>query len=261
MTARAIWQGTLMIQKLRIAVKLYSALHDRQLHFHLLHKRDRTRVQQRMVDAETEKAVPLDEARKAFEAEPGVYVALSSDEIRKNVPEPSREFVVSEFVPIYAIDPQLFDRPYYLGPVAESATDYFALAQALDSKKSGGIVSWVMRKHSYVGALVAQEGYLMVITLRHADEVIPVSQLDPPQGKPLERKEKDLALKLIEALSGHFEPEAYHDEYQDRVHELIAAKRAGKKVKLKRPPRRRQDGSLADSLQASLKTASASRRA
>ena len=45
MTARSIWQGNLSVQKHEIAVKLYSAVVDRQIHFHLLHKRDRTRVQ------------------------------------------------------------------------------------------------------------------------------------------------------------------------------------------------------------------------
>ena len=64
-------------------------------------------------------------------------------------------------------------------------TDYFALAQALERKKVAGIASWVMRKHSYVGALIAQQGYLMMITLRHAEEVIPVTQLDPPAGRAL----------------------------------------------------------------------------
>ena len=63
MAARSIWQGTLIVQKHEIAVKLYSAVVDRQIHFHLLHKQDRTRVQQRMVDAETEEPVPPDETQ------------------------------------------------------------------------------------------------------------------------------------------------------------------------------------------------------
>jgi DNA end-binding protein Ku len=258
-SARAIWQGTLKIQKHEIAVKLYSAVLDRQIHFHLLHKRDRTRVEQRMVDAKTHRAVPLDEARKAFEAEPGLYVVVSDDEIERSVPEPSREVRISRFLPATVIDPQLFDRPYYLGPAQDSAADYFALAEALGSRKHAGVATWVMRKHSYVGALIPHQGFLMLITLRHADEVIPVSELEAPQGGPFVPKEKALAEKLIEALSGEFEPAAYHDEYQQRVHELIEAKRAGRKVKPKRSPRRRHEGSLAESLKASLRGVSTRR--
>jgi DNA end-binding protein Ku len=259
-SARSIWQGTLTVQKHEIAVKVYSAVEDRQVHFHLLHKRDKTRVQQRMVDPETGEPVPLEEARKAFEVEPGLYVALTRDEIERSAPKPRRDILVSQFVPIRAIDPHLFDRPYYLGPGADSATDYFALAQALDKKKFAGIATWVMRHHSYVGALIAEQNYLMLITLRHADEVIAVSQLAPPQGGALGAKEKVLAVRLVEALSGQFDPAAYNDEYQERIRELVEAKRAGKKLKPKRVRRRRTEGSLADSLQASLKKASATRR-
>jgi DNA end-binding protein Ku len=259
-SARSIWQGTLVVQKDRIGVKLYSAVLDRQIHFHLLHKRDRTRVQQRMVDAETEKAIPLDVARKAFEVEKGVFVAVTREEVDGTLPEPAREIEVSRFVPMRAIEPQFFDRPYYLGPGEDAAVNYFAFVQALEKKQCAGIVSWTMRKHSYVGALIVDRGYLMVITLRHAEEVIPVNQLDPPQGRALEAKERELAVKLVETLSGRFDPEAYRDGYQERVHELIDAKRAGKKVRPKRATRRPSSGSLAESLRTSLKAASASRR-
>ena len=260
MSARAIWQGMLKIQKHEIPVKFYSAVVDRQTHFHLLHKRDRTRVEQHMVDTETNETVPLSEATKAFEAEPGLYVEVTHEEIERTVPKPAREVRVSRCVRMGAIDPQLFDRPYFLGPGDGSSTGYFALAQALNRKKAAGICLWTMRKHSYVGALIHEQGYLMVITLRHADEVIPVSQLDPPQGRVLEPKEKELAGKLIETLSGDFNPSAYHDEYQERIRELIDAKRTGKKLKRKPVPRRRSEGTLTDSLQASLKRAAANRR-
>jgi DNA end-binding protein Ku len=260
-TVRAIWQGTLVVENQRIAVKVFSAVVDRQVHFHLLHKTDRTRVQQRMVDSETERVVPLDEARKAFEAEPGLYVVINSDDVEQTTPEPGREIHVSRCVPTSAVDPQLFDRPYYLGPTAGSETDYWALAQALEAKQRAGIVSWVMRAHSYTGALVAQDGYLMIITLRHAEQVIPVSQLEPPQGPRLDPKEEELAEKLVEALSGEFDPGSYHAEFQDRLRELIDAKRTGKKIKPKPTTPRRRERSLADSLRASLKAASANRRA
>jgi DNA end-binding protein Ku len=99
-----------------------------------------------------------------------------------------------------------------------------------------------------------------MITLRHAEEVIPLDQLEPPQGGALEPKEKDLAGKLIEALSGEFDPEAYHDHYQERIRELIDAKRTGKKLKPKPVPRRHSEGTLAESLRSSLKSVSARRR-
>ncbi len=109
-----------------------------------------------------------------------------------------------------------------------------------------------MRKHSYAGALLARQGYLMIIALRHAEEVIPISQLEPPEGRPLMPKERDMARALISALSGKFELERYSDAYEERIRELIAAKQAGKKIKPKRVQRRRPEESLEASLRASL---------
>ncbi len=151
MPARAIWQGNLLVQKHVVAVKLYAAVSDRQVHFHLLHKRDRTRLQQRMVDTESKKPVNLDDTRKAFEAEAGLFIALTPEEIEATVPQASRDLRVSQFVPEQVIDPQFFDRPYYLGPTNQSEADYFALAQALEKTRRIGIANWVMRKHSYAG--------------------------------------------------------------------------------------------------------------
>jgi DNA end-binding protein Ku len=259
-TARSIWRGSLVVQKHEIAVKLYAAVEDRRVHFHLLHKRDHARVEQRMVDPETGTAVSLEETRRAFEVGQGLYVVVDREDIERSEPEPAEEIRVSRFVPIAAVDPKLFDRPYYLGPDSDSAGDYFALVHALNNKQRAGIATWVMRRHSYVGALLSYRGYLMLCTLRHADEVISVRELEPPQGATLERKEHDLAGKLIEALSGRFDPNAYRDEYQERVHELIEAKRAGKKVKRPRIRRPRAQGSLADALQSSLKQASGRKR-
>jgi DNA end-binding protein Ku len=100
----------------------------------------------------------------------------------------------------------------------------------------------------------------MLITLRHSEEVVPPGQLKAPANSSFGAKERHLAEKLIDALSARFEPQAYHDEYQQRIHDLIDAKRRGKKVMAKRAPRRRLAGSLTESLEASLKSIRTVRR-
>jgi DNA end-binding protein Ku len=253
MSARAIWQATLKIRKQTLPVKLYSAVEDRQIHFHMLHKRDRTRVHQEMVDSRTGRPVSSDEMIKAFEVEAGRYVKVTDEEIERSEPEPGRDVSISRFVPMSAIDPFLFDRPYYVGPATDSVSDYFALVEALKNKSKAGLAHWVMRKHSYRGALTAHQGFLMLITLRSASEVVPLGQLDPPAGAALTTKEKDLAGRLLDELSGTFRARDYHDEYQERVRELIDAKRSGKRIKRKRLRRRPASKSLADSLEKSLR--------
>jgi len=62
--ARAIWKGTLEVGRSPIPVKLYSAVEDRSVHFHLLEKRAHVRVKQHMVNPDSGKEVRNDEIQK-----------------------------------------------------------------------------------------------------------------------------------------------------------------------------------------------------
>ena len=81
---------------------------------------------------------------------------------------------------------QWYDRPYYLGPDADDS-DYFALADALERKNVVGIARWVMRKKRYVGALTSTNGYLMISTLRRADQVLSFSGIEPAKAPAPQR--------------------------------------------------------------------------
>src|SRR5688572_25090944 len=53
MAKRSIWNGTLHVGKSAIEVKLYAAVEDEDVHFHLLHESDQERVRQHMVNPTT----------------------------------------------------------------------------------------------------------------------------------------------------------------------------------------------------------------
>jgi DNA end-binding protein Ku len=112
-----------------------------------------------------------------------------------------------------------------------------------------------MRKKEYAGALRAEGDYLMLITLRHAGEVIPASALSPPGGRQLDDREIAMARQLIAAMEDDLDIAAYRDEYRDRVLELVEAKAAGKVVKFPKATPKKADDSLADVLERSLAAA------
>jgi DNA end-binding protein Ku len=115
-----------------------------------------------------------------------------------------------------------------------------------------------MRKREYAGALCAESGHLVLVTLHSAREVVSLSELEAPTGRDLLAEEKDLAKQLVESLEGTFQPEDYHDQYQQRVQELIDAKRKGKRLKAPRKITRKPAAkSLAESLRQSLRAAGA----
>lgn len=251
MPARAMWKGKLKIGTASVPVQLYSAAVDRTVHFHILEEKTMTPVKQHMVNPATGKQVPTDEISKGYEIEPGTFVVLTEKELARFEPKPSRDIEISEFVPPDHVSQQWYDRPYYLGPDGDTDA-YFALAEALRKKEKIGIARWVMRKNAYLGALCVEEDYLMLVTLRHAEEVVLAKDLPTPKGRDLDKKELNMAKQLVELLEGEFDPADFKDEYRERVMEFIESKAAGKKPKLRAVRTKRATAALGSALSKSI---------
>ncbi|MGZ8711017.1 MAG: non-homologous end joining protein Ku [Thermoanaerobaculia bacterium] len=251
MAARAIWKGVLHVGTLKVPVKLYSAVQDRAVHFRLLHKTDKEPVKQQLISSDTGEPVEYSEVRKAFPITRGRLVMLEKEELETLEPEDSRDIEITRFVNIGAIDHRWYERAYYLGPDG-SAKAYFAAAAALERKKKEGVARWVMRDRSYVGSLRVEQGYLMLITLRHAEEIIAADALKPPGGRALQQREIPMAGQLLEALHDEFDPAQFRDEYRARVMDLIETKAAGKKPKVVKFRPKKETDDVTDALAASL---------
>ncbi|MGO8815612.1 MAG: Ku protein [Terriglobia bacterium] len=255
MPARAMWKGSLKVGTETISVKLYAAVEDRTVHFNVLEKGAMERIKQELVDPETGDEVAKDQIRKGYQVERGVYVLLTDEELEQAQPEESRDINITRFVPASHIDQQWYDRPYYLGPDEGSSAPYFALAKALEGGKREGIARWVMRKKQYVGALRSEGGYLLLITLKYAEEVLTAADLPRPNGRAPDARELKMAEQLVGALEDDFRAGDYHDEYRERVMKFIEAKAKGQKPTLRIVARKKEPKSLVESLAASINLA------
>lgn len=260
MAARAIWKGQLKIGSVKVPVKLYSAVSDRTVRFHILDDRQEKRVKQHMVIPDTGEEVEPSEIQKGYEIEPGRFVFVTEEDLESVVPKPSRDIEVNEFVPPEAISQQWYERPYYLAPDGD-VKGYFALTEALSNREREGIAHWVMRNKSYVGALRAEGDYLMLITLRSEAEVISANDLPKPAGREPTQKELAMAKQLISLLEGEFIASDYKDEYRERVMEFIERKAKGKAPRLKAVKTKRKAGSLDSVLARSIQSLKKGKRA
>ncbi|MDB4987399.1 MAG: ykoV 2 [Myxococcaceae bacterium] len=250
MAARAIWKGVLQLGSHKLPVKLYSAVEERGVHFRLLQERTHEPVRQQLVDPSTDEVVPYPEVRRGFAVDHS-FVILKKEELDELAPKPSRDIAVSHFVSTQKLGPEWLVRPYYLGPDGDEE-GYFALAEALTAEDKEGVAHWVMRNQEYAGVLRAIDGYLMLITLRHADEVIKESELPRPEGRPHSDKELSMAEQLIAAYEDAFDPSQYQDEYRERVLSFVEAKAKGKKPRLKQPVIKHEERDLSSALAKSL---------
>jgi len=260
MAARAIWKGELKIGSTKIPVKLYSAVVDRTVRFHILDDRHLMRVKQHMVSPDSGEEVTNQEIQKGYEIEPGKFVILTDEDLQSLEPKPSREIEVAEFVPPESINQQWYERPYYLGPDGDMQ-DYFALAEALENRGREGIARWVMRNKSYIGALRSQDGYLALCTLRTAAEVIYARELPKPAGRAPSAKELNMAKQLVGMLEGEFNPSEFEDEYRKRVMEFIERKAKGQAPRLRAVKTKRRTTSLDSVLAKSLASLKKEKRA
>src|SRR5258708_13592425 len=108
MAARAIWKGNLKIDSTKVPVKLYSALKDQTVRFHILDEHSRTRVKQHMINSDSGDEVANEEIQKGFEVEPGTFVILDEKELESLEPKASREIEIKQFLPPAAIPPQFY---------------------------------------------------------------------------------------------------------------------------------------------------------
>ncbi len=251
MTARAIWKGHLVLGKQQVPVKVYSAVEDQAVHFHLLHEKDLTPVEQRIVRKDNGREVAKESQRKAFPLDDQRAVILEPDELDALEPDSDRAIHLLRFVPREALGEQWFDRPYYLGPDDDEGA-YFALAEALGANGRLGIARWVMREKRYLGALSVTDGCLCMTTLRRADQVLEVPAIRPDKARTPSDAEVKLAEQLVESITGAFAPGEWRNEYRERLHKLIEAKAKGTKLRLVAAKPKEATGDLAESLRASL---------
>jgi DNA end-binding protein Ku len=230
MAARAIWKGELKVGSALVPVKLYAAVEDRDVHFHVLQSKTKARVKQQMV-TDDQQPLAKEAIRKGYEVAPGTFVILDEEELQGLKPKESRTIHFSRFVPPAALGNEWYERPYYLGPDGDEGT-YFALAEALRKKDLIGIARWTMRGKSYVGALRAEGDYIALIKLRYTEEVLSARELPAPGGRALDQKELRMAEELVGALEGSFDPKEFHDEYRKRLQEFLEAKAKGKHPRL-----------------------------
>lgn len=253
--AHAVWSGALTFGLVSLPVQLFTATDSHTIRFRQLQRGTCDRVRNKRVNERTGEEVPLEEVVKGYDAGEE-YVIVEPAELEEIAPGRSKSLEISGFVELEQVDPIFFDKTYYLGPKGEEYAKVYALFhEALTRTGKAGIATFVMRNREYVVAVKAEGDILTLHTLHWADEIRDprkeISSL-PGQTKIADRELKT-AVQLVEALSVDWDPEEYHDTYQEKVLELVEAKRTGEAVeKAELPPESTNVINLMDALKASV---------
>jgi DNA end-binding protein Ku len=238
--ARAIWSGAISFGLVNIPVKLYSAVSRKTVRFHQLDAESGQRIRQQRINPESGEEVPYEQIIKGYEIGPDRYVTITPDELDALEPQKTRTIDIEDFVELDEIDPIFYDHPYYLAPDTGAGKAYRLLLDAMQEAGKVAIARVVIRSKENLVAIRPHGGVLTMETMLFADEVVPPDSLEELSTADGDQKTSDreleMAQQLIDSLTSDFEPEKYHDEYRERVLEMIERKAQGETVVVEAPP-------------------------
>jgi DNA end-binding protein Ku len=255
-SSRPIWSGSISFGLVTIPVKLFTAVREKRLHFRSLHDQDKVPLKQKMVCPADGKEVHAEHIVKGYEIEKDRFVIVRQEELEAAAPKATKAIEIQDFVNLDEIDPLFFDRPYYVVPRPEGVRPYNLLVHAMEKSGRVGIARVVMFGKEYLAAIRPLDGSLCLETMHFNDEVVDSATLTAPELKSkVDDREMKMAQQLIDSLTTKFKPEKYHDEYREKIIELIEHKAHGQHV-VTRPSEDtkapRKGGDLMAALEASL---------
>jgi len=225
---RPIWKGSISFGLVTIPVSLYPAEERNELSFRMLDSRDLAPVKYQRVNERSGREVPWEKIVKGYEYEPGQYVVMSDEELKRANVTAAQTVEVTAFVDGSQISPVYYDRPYYLEPLKKARKSYALLREVLQRTGRVGIGKIVIRSKQYLATVIARGPVIIVNLLRYEHELrkpdeldLPVESLDELGIAP---KEIKLAEQLVEAMIEPWKPEQYADTYSDDVMALIEEK-------------------------------------
>jgi len=244
--ARSIWNGTITFGLIAVPIRVHSATESHTIHFHQVHAKDGARIKQKRICSKERKEV-------RYEVRGGEFVMLEKDEIDAAAGDRSRTIALEQFVERTEVDPVFYDRVYYLGAGDDGQDAYRLLHDALERSGRAGIGRWVFHNREYLVAVRPLNKFLVLHTMRFADELVSADKLEipSPSRRPSDR-ELEMAEQLVSSLQKAFRPSAFKDSYRDRVRDLIARKAKGEEIELPAPEKAEAPGDLAAALEASL---------
>jgi DNA end-binding protein Ku len=213
-----------------IPVGLYPAVKEKDVAFHQIHTKTKSRIQIKKFCPTCKEPVPADEIERGYEYSKGHYITVTDDDLA-SLPVPSKHVIeIDAFVKAEEVDPVYFDRTYYVQPEKVGHKPYAVLLKVLKSKAVSAVAKVAFSNKEHLCLLRAAGRHIVLETLFYPDEIKEVEDLG---AKELEiaPKELQMAETLVEMLTDEFDPSKYHDTYREALLGLIESKAEGHEIK------------------------------
>jgi DNA end-binding protein Ku len=244
--ARPLWSGQIRISLVSFGVKLFPATEAKsEIRFHQIDRRTGERVRHKNVSEGDGKGVEKGDIVKGYEYSKGRYVQIDPKEIA-HLRIPSKHTLdIQQFVNLDDLDPEYFEKPYFLLPETDAQAEAFAVVrEALRDSKKAGLGKIAMGGREHLMAIEAPSdpklAGMMAYTLRYAAELRnPVEYFSEVKKPRIDDEQLSLAKELIQRKAGKFDPNKFTDNYEAALRELVEAKLKHLPLPLEEKPARR----------------------
>jgi len=225
--ARTVWRGYLSFGLISVPVRLYVAARYSHVAFHEIHRSCGTRIHHQLYCPYDEKVVPRSEVALGYETDKDDYVLVEPSELKKIQPTSSSVADIMQFVRLKEVDPVYFETSYLLMPEEAGQKAYTLLVKTMEGMDAGAIAKITMHQRERTVLVRPYENGLMLHTLYYPNEIHMERGFGENQGRGLSKEEVRLGEQFARGLLKPFHPAEFHDEYRDRVENLIENKRKG----------------------------------
>ena len=249
----AIWRGSISFGLVNVPVRMYAAVSEQDLHFHMIHAKDESPIGYQKVCKKEDGPVPDDEIVRACELDDGSMVVLDEQDFEAAKADGYHAITVLDFVAYEEIDPIYFERTFYLGPQDDGASThvYMLLVKAIEDAGLAGICSYIFHNREQLGCLRVRDGVLVLEKMYFANEIRDPKTARPGKRPKLKPGELKMARELIDSMTTGFKPGNYEDSYRASLLKVIRRKSKGKTITAPEPEREELPD-LMSALQASL---------
>ncbi|MGA3121339.1 MAG: Ku protein [Polyangiaceae bacterium] len=215
---RSFWSGEVTFGLVTIPAKLYTATKDLTPQFHQLHKECGTRITMVRRCPKCNRDLPWDEIGKGYEVSKGEYALFSREELAKLDGEDGGGAIeIVEFVDPLEVDLAYVEKSYWVGPGSKNVRGFELLRAVLEDTKKVALSKVKLRTRTRLALLRPRGRLFSLDMMRFAEELVPADEIAPGESKPATPRETQLALHLVEELSGPFDPAKHPDEYRSAV--------------------------------------------
>jgi DNA end-binding protein Ku len=215
---RAFWSGEIAFGLVTIPSKLYTATKDLTPQFHQLHKDCGTRITMVRRCPKCNRDLPWDEIGKGYEVAKGEYALFTKEELAKlDGDDTGGTIEIVEFVDPLEVDLAYIEKSYWVGPGSKNVRGYQLLRTVLDDVKKVALAKVKIRTRTRLALLRPRGKLFSLDMMRFAEELVPGDEIAPAEGKESSDREKQLALHLVDELTGPFDPARHPDEYRSAV--------------------------------------------